>query len=178
MANSLSDQLLKAGLVDKKRHQKVQKQAQKQKKKVLHGNAAKNDEATRLALQAAAEKRERDRQLNLQQKQLAEEKAISAQIRQLIESNQRLDEGDVAYNFSDDNLIKTLYITERLQQQLSHGYLKIVKFEGSYALVPAAVAEKIALRDESYIIRQDVTKPDMKEDDPYADYQVPDDLMW
>ncbi len=178
MSSSLSDQLLKAGLVDKTKHHKAQKAQHKQNKKVQKGNAQKDDEATRLAQQAAAEKRARDQELNRQQKQAAEEKAIIAQIRQLIHSNRRTDDGEIAYNFTDNNIIKTLMLSEQTQQQLSRGFLSIVKFEGAYSLVPSKVAQKIAARDESYLIKQPVSEAAPSEDDPYAEYEVPDDLMW
>ncbi|MEL7287591.1 MAG: DUF2058 family protein, partial [Pseudomonadota bacterium] len=44
---------------------------------------------------------------------------------------------------------------------------------------PRPVANKIAQRDESVIIEQKETESDIPaEDDPYADFVVPDDLMW
>ncbi|MDH5217795.1 MAG: DUF2058 domain-containing protein, partial [Gammaproteobacteria bacterium] len=57
--------------------------------------------------------------------------------------------------------------------------LAIAKLGGVYELVPTAVAEKIKQRDEQYIIttgNRDEAEPD--ENDPYADFQIPDDLMW
>jgi uncharacterized protein YaiL (DUF2058 family) len=44
--------------------------------------------------------------------------------------------------------------------------------------VPAVVADKIKQRDESVVLSQQAVNTDIDEDDPYADYQIPDDLMW
>ena len=41
-----------------------------------------------------------------------------------------------------------------------------------------AVAEKIMQRDASCIVSDATTRLETEEDDPYADYKVPDDLMW
>ncbi|EKZ6239024.1 DUF2058 family protein, partial [Klebsiella pneumoniae] len=48
-----------------------------------------------------------------------------------------------------------------------------------YAIIPAVVAEKIAQRDASSIVLHSALSQDEQdEDDPYADFKVPDDLMW
>lgn len=48
-----------------------------------------------------------------------------------------------------------------------------------YELVPLKVAEKIRELDASVVIALHVPeKKPVAEDDPYADYQIPDDLMW
>lgn len=178
---SLQDQLLKAGLVDKKKASQVKKAKQKQAKQKQKNKIVTVDEAKVAAQQAQAEKAERDRQLNLERKLAAEQKAIVAQIRQLIEMNrQEKGKGDIAYNFTDDTKVARIYVDERQQRQLSRGQLAIVRLDGNYEIVPTTVSEKIALRDDSYLVycssERDETVVD--EDDPYADYQVPDDLMW
>ena len=55
--------------------------------------------------------------------------------------------------------------------------LVVVNCNGEFELVPAEIAEKIRQRNPSLVI----DLPDEQsasEDDPYADYQVPDDLVW
>ncbi len=178
MSNSLQNQLLKMGLVDEKKVKQAKKEKHKQAKQQSK-KAVVVDEASRLAQQAAAQKAERDRELNRQRKEEAERKALAAQVRQLIEVN-RLPrgEGDIAYNFSDDNKVKRLYVTEQMQRQLGLGRLAIVRLDEQYELVPTAVAEKIRQRDESCVILCNEPEAKSEEDDPYADYQIPDDLMW
>ena len=40
------------------------------------------------------------------------------------------------------------------------------------------VAEKIRARDVTFVIEHRAPEPQVAEDDPYKDFQVPDDLMW
>ncbi len=181
MGNSLFDQLKKSGLVDKSKAQKSKhSQYKSQKQKSKKGVAVQLDEATLLANRAHADKVERDRQLNQQRKEAAEHAAITAQIRQLIETNRVNDyDGDIAYHFTDSNIIKRLYVTAKIRSHLTAGLLAIAKLDDGYELVPMPVAEKIKQRDERCIITNDhSSEPDDNQDDPYADYQIPDDLMW
>ncbi len=182
MSNSLFDQLKKSGLVnDKQARQTKQSQYQSQKQqKVKKGHAAPTDEVKRLAQQSQAEKIERDRLLNQQRKEEAERKAISAQIKQLIETN-RIDNhnGEITYNFTDSSAVKRLYVNVAVHKDLTNGRLAIAKLDGRYELIPSAAANKIKERDASYIIAcADKSATTPAEDDPYAAYQVPDDLMW
>jgi len=178
LSNSLQNQLLKIGLVDEKKVKQVKKEKHKQAKQ-RGKKAVPVDEAARLAQQSAAEKAERDRELNRQRREEAERRALAAQVRQLIEMN-RLprEEGEIPYNFSDNNTVKRLYVTEQMQRQLGLGRLSIVRLDEQYELVPTAVAEKIRQRDESCVILCNEPDEHNDEDDPYADYQIPDDLMW
>ncbi|GAL30718.1 nucleoprotein/polynucleotide-associated enzyme [Vibrio variabilis] len=45
-------------------------------------------------------------------------------------------------------------------------------------MIPTVVAKKIAERDQETVIENDVKEEVVEEDDPYAQYVVPDDLMW
>lgn len=176
---SLQDQLLKAGLVDQKKAKKVKQEKRKQAKQQPKGSAQ-IDETKEQAKRVLADKAAHDRAINKKQQEQADLKAIQAQIIQLISMN-KIDrkEGEISYQFTDGKKIKKLYVTDLLQTQLSKGLIAIAKFKESYELVPSAVAEKIKQRDESVIALLNInTKTDVDEDDPYADYQIPDDLMW
>ncbi len=181
MANSLFEQLKKTGLVDEKKAKKAkQSQYKSKKQKRKKGDSKAVDEATLLAQKARAEKVERDRALNQRKKEEAEQKAIAAQIRQLIETNRvENSDGDVIYNFTDANVVKQLHISEAVHKHLVSGRLAIARLNDSYALVPLPVAEKIQQRDAQCIILCAAgEQAEPAEDDPYADYQIPDDLMW
>ena len=181
MANSLFDQLKKSGLVDKNKAQQVKhSQYKNNKQKSKKGAAAELDDAKLLAQKAHAEKVERDRQLNQQRKEEAERRAIAAQIKQLIETNRIEDrDGEIVYNFTDANVVKRIHVSEQVHKHLSSGRLAIAKLGERYELVPAPVAEKIKQRDEQCIITSEHSaEPELDEDDPYADYKIPDDLMW
>ncbi|MGI1677764.1 MAG: DUF2058 domain-containing protein [Cellvibrionaceae bacterium] len=181
MKNSLQDQLLKAGLIDKKKAKTLEKEQRKMKKQQPKGHAVEN-EVKEKAKQAAIEKAERDRKLNQEKNKAAEDKALQAQIKQLIEVNQikSLAKGDdgIAYQFTDNKTIKKLIVDAVQHKQLVNGVLTIVKNNNSYAMVPRIVAEKIEKRDSNVVIviNKDISEED--DDDPYAEYKIPDDLMW
>ncbi|MCU7922305.1 MAG: DUF2058 domain-containing protein [Candidatus Thiodiazotropha sp. (ex Dulcina madagascariensis)] len=179
MANSLHDQLLKAGLVDEKKVNKAKKAKQRKEKAQRHAKQKPEDEAARLARLAKVRDAERDRQLNREKQEAANRKAITAQIRQLVEMNRlSLEEGEVAYHFSDAGKVQRLFVAEKPHRQLSSGRLAIVKLDNRYEIVPGGVAEKISLRDTACVIVLNKTEGSDDTDDPYADFKVPDDLMW
>lgn len=176
---SLQDQLLQAGLVDKKKAKQLNKE-QRKESKVRHKGQPQPDENKEQAKRALSEKAQRDRQLNKQQQAAADKKAIQAQIIQLIQMNRIARErGDVAYQFKDGTTIKKIYVTAQLQKDLINGRLAIAKLANDYELLPAAAAEKIMQRDAQMIVvlNRDEQAP-VDADDPYANYQIPDDLMW
>ena len=179
MGNSLNDQLLKAGLVDEKKAKRSYKQKRQQEKLRRKGQAVADDETRQRAQRQAEEQAARDRELNRQRKAEADQRAIAAQIRQLIESNrQSADPAEIPYNFTDGNTVKRIHVDERLQRQLTRGQLAIVRFDDGYALVPKPVAEKIRQRDAGNVVLLNQPQQHADGDDPYADYPIPDDLMW
>jgi len=175
---TLQEQLLKAGLVTSKKMDKVQRTAKKSRVQSREARAA-VEENKKAQL-------ERDKQLNEQQKQAALSKEHKAQVKQLIEMN-RIDisKGDIGFNFTDNNLIKKVFVDKTTQAQLISGRLAIARLvtesngESQYAIIPASVADKIAQRDASSIVLNSaLSQEEQNEEDPYADFKVPDDLMW
>ena len=90
-----------------------------------------------------------------------------------------LSRAQIKYNFTDGTLIHYVYVDEASRKQLLVGILAIAKFNDGYVVIPSVVANKIAQRDEDTIIENKTPEEELPaEDDPYADYVVPDDLMW
>jgi uncharacterized protein YaiL (DUF2058 family) len=180
MAGSLQDQLLKAGLADAKAAKKIKKDKQKQSKQQRRSKTEQVDETKLQVQQSRQDKQQRDRELNEQLKAEAEQKAIAAQVKQLIEVNRIPRQGgELDYNFTDSKKIKKILVDKTMLEQLSKGRLAIVSLQGKYEVVAVAVAEKIRLRmPERVIVCNESSQADVDEDDPYADYQIPDDLMW
>lgn len=180
--SSLQDQLLKAGLVDAKKAKKNQKDKRKADKVQKKSKQEVVDENKLQAQKTRDEKAARDRELNAQRQAEAERKAILAQIKQLIQMNaQSKGHGDIAYNFTDGKQIKKIYVNAEVQRLLTRGRLAIAKLGEGYELVPTPVAEKIAERDDTFIVSLSEVSAEVAgedEEDPYADYQIPDDLMW
>lgn len=175
---TLQEQLLKAGLVTSKKVAKVQRTAKKSRVQAREAREA-VEENKKAQL-------ERDKQLGEQQKQAALAKEYKAQVKQLIEMNRIVPaKGDIGFNFTDNNLIKKIFVDKLIQAQLISGRLAIARLvpdssgESVYAIIPANVADKIAQRDaESIVLHSALSQVEQDEDDPYADFKVPDDLMW
>ncbi|MEI9787489.1 DUF2058 domain-containing protein [Moellerella wisconsensis] len=175
---TLQEQMLKAGLVSSKKMAKVQRTAKKSR--VQARNAREAVEANK------KEQLEHDKQLNEQQKQAVLSKESKAQVKQLIEMNRiEIAKGDIGFNFTDDNLIKKVTVDKITQAQLISGRLAIARLVidnsdvNEYAIIPASVADKIAQRDaNSIVLNNALSQEEQDEDDPYADFKVPDDLMW
>ncbi|WP_404363412.1 DUF2058 domain-containing protein [Marinobacter sp.] len=176
---SLQDQLLKAGLADEKKAKALKKEKHKQRKQQPKGATEVNETQLR-AQQAREEKTEHDRQLNQKRHEEAQRKAIQAQIRELVAAN-RLDRkrGETAYQFVHDKKIKKIFVAEAMIDQLSRGRLAVVFVNDGYELVAEGVARKIMERDASaVVVLHERKQDDAASDDPYADYEIPDDLMW
>ena len=179
MGNALQDQLLKAGLVTKKQVQKSnQEKARKRKQQPKNKPAV--DQNKVKAQQAAAEKAKRDRDLNKKKEEQARQKAISIEINQLITNNciERDESCEIVYNFEHNRKVKRIYVNEEMKQKIISGKLGIARIEGRYELVPADIADKIRQRNEKRLVIFSDEQQSKNEDDPYAGYEVPDDLMW
>ncbi|MCW8876935.1 MAG: DUF2058 domain-containing protein [Kangiellaceae bacterium] len=177
--SSLQEQLLKAGLTTKDKANKAKSAKRKQAKINRKHKIESVDESKAAAQQAIADQAEKARQLNQQKNAKAEERAIVAQIKQLIETNgQSRGKPAINFNFSHNGQIKSFEVSNEVHRYLTNGRLAIVNFDSEYSLVPPAVAEKIGQRSQDYLVLINDVKEEVDEDDPYAEYQIPDDLMW
>ncbi|AHF68962.1 MULTISPECIES: DUF2058 domain-containing protein [Pseudomonas] len=179
MSLSLRDQLLKAGLVNQKQAKQVGKEKQKEQRLAHKGQIQIDDSQKRAAQEAQAEKARRDQELNRQQQEKAEAKARTAQIKQLIEVSRlpKLTTEDY-YNFVDDKKVKRISVNALMRNKLSSGSLAIVHHGGGYEIIPREAALKIQERDPRRVVLLNTPTEAPDADDPYAAYQVPDDLMW
>ena len=181
MGNPFQDQLLKAGVVTKQQVKKAQS-ASKKKKKEQRSKKNNNvvDENKLKLQQVAKEKADRDKALNQRKEDQAKQKAISAEIDQLITANliKRSDECEIIYNFEHRKKVNRIYVNEDMKQGIIDGKLGIARIEGRYELIPKLIAERIQQRNEKRVILFENTEEENNEDDPYAEFKVPDDLMW
>ena len=182
MSASLRDQLLQAGLVNEKQAREAERQRQQQQQgqqrlpKQQRGSASEAQLAARQGQQAKAA---RDQELNRQRQQQADKKSRLAQVRQLVEQNRlpKID-GDEYYNFVDANKIRRIAIDPALRERLARAEIAIVRHDGGYAWVPAAVAARIRERDEHAVVAPGEATQSARTDDAYQGFAVPDDLMW
>ncbi len=177
---SLQEQLLKSGLASAAQAKSVKSDKRKQVQQQRKNNVEVVDEAKVLAQKAQAEKIGRDRALNQLRQQQEEQKQLAAQVKQIIELNRlpQVEDGQ-AYHFTDDNKVKRLSVSETMRKQIAEGRLAIVKLGQQYEVVSAEVATKIQSRDAaSVVVFNGANKIAEGLDDAYAEYQVPDDLIW
>ena len=180
MANALQEQLLKAGLASKQRVRDVKTQKRRDKK------ARVDDGSSALKLEIAEQKRlqaEKDKALN---EQRFAEATARGQVRGLVSEFTQFaikipSHAEIKFNYTLDNKIYSVYIDEKIQSELLKGQLGIVRYEDKSYLVPHKLAERVNLLVPQwcgYLWQQDAGKAVEVEDDPYADYAIPDDLMW
>ncbi len=177
MGNSLQDQLFKAGLASKKQSVRAKK-AKNTKEKQQRKGVDVVDETAELVAKAEAEKVAKDKMLNQQRDAAAHAKAIQAQIIELVSLNKISERGDIEFRYNHDGKIKTIALQADTRDLLVKGILNIVSVNQQHEIVPKAVAAKIAERDANAIVLANQNAQADEDDDEYADYKVPDDLMW
>ena len=75
--------------------------------------------------------------------------------------------------------IKKIYVTDDQQSKLERGLLALAVLDDNFMVIPVPVAKKIAERKPEVIVMQNNNSEESTdEEDWYADYQIPDDLMW
>ena len=180
--NPLQEQLLKAGLVKKSKVAEVAREQNRARQ--AKGPAAPGD-ITQEAERARAEKTERDRALAAERKAQARIAELRAQARQIIEDKKVARSGESEYRFTADGAIRTLFVNDDLRRKLSSGALVIVRLGDRYELLPRAACDKVRERDASMIVLDhgqdagtDPSAGTSEDDSYYAQFQVPDDLVW
>lgn len=183
MANALQDQLLKAGLASKQKVRDVKTQKRRDKKaKVDDGSAELKKQIAEQKLQQA----KKDKALNEERFAQASEKG---QVRGLITEFSKFainipKDAELKFNYILENKIYSLYITDKIQAELLNGTLGIVRHEDKSYLVPHKLAERVKLLVPQWCgylwdkAAKDAVEQVSDADDPYADYAIPDDLMW
>lgn len=188
MAGSLKDQLLKQGLVDKKKLKQAEHEARQSKSKKTSGKSAADTGAADAADQRARAEAtlkaraaaDRERAKALQAEREAAEKLL--RIRQIVASHKQPKGGDVPHNFVHDTIVKKLWVKKAQHEAIARGQLRIVHVGGEdFELVPAEIAERLEGIDAGALVAPaDTSRADRlaAEEAAYADHQIPDDLDW
>lgn len=123
----------------------------------------------------------KDQALDLEKKRLLQGKELKAAIVQMISQHKihQLD-GDVAYQFIDESKVKKIYLNQQIYNALVSGSLVIAKEDDGFAVLPKILADRIDAKMTGFIIVNNSQKNEQitDEEDPYAAYVIPDDLMW
>ena len=187
MRGSLQDQLLQSGIATEDQLKKNKPKPKpngrsganqrKVKTKVRNG-AAKNYTATAKTA-ARGQKKAVEATPTLG-------KALRVEIKQLLKTNKLNDkEGEIPYNYVIAGQVKRFYINEKQQTELKSGNMVIVNWNTiSYLISTEAEQSLRKLHPTIEVASVDNTpapeKTDVKKEttDPYADYEIPDDLSW
>ena len=181
---SLQDQLLKAGLTTKQKARQANTEKRKTNQQKKGGAKVEASLQEQVQLDLAKEKAAKiakDIELNALKKSALIEKEKTNRILQILQHHfiKRCD-GELAYNYTYNGKIKKLFVNVATQKALINGRLALCGLQDKTYIVTAETAEKIATIDESVIllINEKVVSESTNEDDPYAEFQIPDDLMW
>ncbi len=188
-ANALQAQLLKAGLVKKSQVSQVanqQAKARVDKHDPKAAAIAAEAELARIeAEKARLEKVERDRQIAAERNAERRANELRAQARQIIADKKALAKGEAEYRFNDGEVIRTLLLTEAVRKQVIDAALVIVRDGEGYCLLPRVAAVQVRERAPELIVLdnagRDYVEPstgNAEDDAYYAQFQVPDDLVW
>ncbi|MEZ5451833.1 MAG: DUF2058 family protein [Thiothrix sp.] len=181
MANSLLDQLLKAGLVTEEQAEKASQpkpsnsrqaprrghtshttkraspppkpQQNKEVKAPRPAKKEKSDLAQFYEARNQAEQKERREEEQRRRERAERRKQVRAQVDALVSANlQNVDDAEIRYNFVVGENIKYLYVTEQQQQDLADGKLAITFLAGKRCLITAETAQQILALDPDKLI--------------------------
>lgn len=181
---SLQDQLLKAGLTTKQKARQAnsdQRKKNKQKRSGVAHGASLQEQVKEDLKKSQADKLAKDTALNEAKKQDLANKEQQLRIKQILDHHQLKNvKGESEYNFTFNNKVKKLALDTITHKALVNGRLALCGLDESTYIVTSETAEKIASLDASVVLVQNdkVEELETEEDDPYAEYQIPDDLMW
>jgi uncharacterized protein YaiL (DUF2058 family) len=180
--NPLQEQLLKAGLAKKS---KVTEAAREQQKARQAKEATESDQIRREAERARELKAEKDRALEAERKAKARAAELAAQARQIIQDKKLPRSGESEYRFNADGAIRTILIDDDQRRKLAVGTIVIARQGDRYELLPRAAGDKVRERDAGLIVLDHgqasgaAPAESSSEDDAYyAQFKVPDDLVW
>ncbi|MDX2322483.1 MAG: DUF2058 domain-containing protein [Moritella sp.] len=177
---SLQEQLLNAGLADEKKAKKIRKEKKKTNKAVRKNQ---QDADTSLQDEIKAKKDAQTKLDNERNKAIQEQielKSEHGKVKQMIQQLHITDfKGELSFNYVLDNKVKTLEVDQASYNALTKGQIGLCVLEGKSYVMPSIAIDKIRAVDEAYVlVLNENTATEVDEDDPYADFEIPDDLMW
>ena len=179
---SLQEQLMNSGLINKQKAKQAQTEKRRQaKQKKKKGTVIASD--IQVAIQEKSElQKQKDLAKNQQtQEELAIRAAHGKLIQMIAQHCEKNYQGELDYHFTYNNKIKRIAVTLEIQQGLIKGYFAICVLNEEFYLINKEAAEKLRSIDESVLVAlhdQTENKPQDDQDDFYAEFTIPDDLMW
>ncbi len=181
---SLQEQLLKAGLTTKQKTRQAnadKRKKNKQKRSGVQHEASLQEKVQQDLAQQQAEKAAKDMALNSEKKIQLAAKEQYLRIKQILTHHQLKNvEGEHEYNYTFASKIKRIPLDEQTYNALVKGRLALCGLDEVTYLVTSETADKlVSLAPDIILVKNDkVLSDEVEADDPYADYQIPDDIMW
>lgn len=188
MSNSLRDALLNAGVITKEKadrsagnQRKQAHQAHKQSKKAKAASTLDPNSVKAKAVRAQAEKAARDKELNRKRDEAKARSELGQRLADLIKTKACNDaDAQIPHNFVEGRHVRRLYVTADQHKALLAGTMAIAPVGKRHYLIDAETIDKVMRlnpEQKMYFFNEE-GKGEPAEDDPYAGYEVPDDLMW
>jgi len=178
---SLQDQLMKSGLINKQKAKQAQtEKRRKAKQKKKKGSVEITEAQREIDLQKECQKQQ-DLEKNQAIQAALDERAAHGKLIQMIAQHCEKDyQGEIDYHFTYDNKVKRIAINDSTQQRLVNGSLAICVLNEEFYLINKEATEKLAEIDSSVLValHEKVDVDSIDEDDPYAEFAIPDDLIW
>lgn len=202
MSDSLQQQLINAGLVTQERAEALSKPKPKRTQHKRQGppkagkNTAKKggqakkghvkpkDHSKRNANAAAQQKAAKAAELEAKaEAELIAKRELKAKIKKLIDDNSVTEfTGELTFSYVVGERIRQIFVTQEYLDKISAGDLAITRLNRQTHLVSPEIAKQlIELNPQWLVVLNDPEKDQPQvsgEEDPYADYKVPDDLHW
>ncbi|WP_372882007.1 DUF2058 domain-containing protein [Psychromonas sp.] len=178
---SLQEQLMKSGLINKQKA----KQAQTEKRRNAKQKKKKGTvEVSEIQL-SVQEQKQQQKQLDLEknrqtQAELDARAAHGKLIQMIAQHCEKNYQGEIDYHFTYDNKVKRIAVNDKTQRGLINGLLAICVLNEEFYLINKEAAAILTEIDPSVLVAlHDKEEPlQAAEDDPYADFAIPDDLIW
>ncbi|MCK5819406.1 MAG: DUF2058 domain-containing protein [Psychromonas sp.] len=178
---SLQNQLMKLGLINAQKAKQAQtEKRRKAKQKKKKGTVEVSD----VQVSINQQKEQQQQQDLLQNKATQgdlEARSEHGKLIQMIAQHCEKDyQGEIDYHFTYESKIKLIAINDNTQKKLMNGQLSICVLNDAFYLINKEASKQLIKIDESVLValhdKVDLSK--VEEDDPYAEFSVPDDLIW
>lgn len=178
---SLQDQLMKSGLINKQKARQAQTdKRRKAKQKKKKGTVEVSDVQISINAQKEQQRLQDLENNKVTQADLDARSAHGKLIQMIAQHCEKNYQGEIDYHFTYQQKVKRIAINDETQQSLINGRLAICVLNEAFYLINKEATEKLAEIDESVLValHEQVDVNAIDEDDPYAEFAVPDDLVW
>lgn len=180
MADSMRDQLLKAGFSTPTPEPTTRSDKKKVRKPSRgRGTGTKSQAGRPPAQQTQARKASHGSgNTSAADAETTRRKVLKAQIKALIEKELvEKYSGESVYRYVLGTRIRELHVTPEIHRQLVDGVLSVTRLNGNTCIVPAATVEAIRQINPDWAIMKPASDASSNIEG-YEQFQVPDDLQW